>query len=927
MTAFTAEQFAYMPASTKQGKGYQVVAQSPGVSSDMLKQLEAYMLPAGVGRGFSGSKSLMRLRGGFVAYSNITNVGDGYDGRPDALYNHTLILSEESFAGVGFDTRALDAYFVRKPARGTLPRIAVEGGAPAPDITQNYQHLVLPVLRALFEGHSVVASGVNDSSFIPNVLAMLPHSMRVLPFSTCLPDHAKQPAYQLATYGGLMRSVPDRFVHLGPLGGASPRDDDLDDAIMFLMGRAASAGELGEVLSEFDRIASSTRRSKLILLSKIFGVSKSPPRLQSHRASDALAMLRGFDAYTQSRLTGHLSPFLGAADPPHAETLDAELVGEKITANSIARMLDGVPEANKNRLLKAVYRARGPDFEKGAGDLLADIRDSPHAQAVYSFFAATEDLHPRILEFLSGSERADRKRARRVQSLLLSVALEENSGLAQKILACGAYGKHPKEDARDLLGILRALAESRQAGSAPARDAQAPGETGGISDKQPPITADTVSRTGGGGAARKNPARRFRDPIHGFIDVYENEMSIIQDPVFQRLRRIKQLSFAHLVYHGAEHSRFGHVLGTMHLADRALRSIKANSENPDGEIIDDADIRTARMAALLHDVGHRPLSHTLDPVFEESHEDISKALVMGRFAHMIEGTGPDRVDPKLVADLIQRRVDRQKPFLAELISGQLDVDKMDYLLRDSHHAGVKYGTFDLDMLVGSLVLAGKKLTVSHKGIMAAEQMIIARYHMFRQVYHHKTKRSFENMATKVAAHMLKDGALEYPSVESVSENADGLTAMDDAWLMKVLSSNKDDKMAGIVDDLWARKPFEEVLNSDNLGVKRGSHEGGIGYFDAIKESVSADLESAGLEPQDIIMDRSSILPYRLRPYSADSDTEPVLISYPESEQGVPIEQRSRLVKSIARDFVVHRMFVRKPKADDLRKHLKKTHSL
>lgn len=144
------------------------------------------------------------------------------------------------------------------------------------------------------------------------------------------------------------------------------------------------------------------------------------------------------------------------------------------------------------------------------------------------------------------------------------------------------------------------------------------------------------------------PVRRLRDPIHGFIDVYGNEMSVIQDPVFQRLRRIKQLSFAHLVYHSAEHYRFGHVLGTMHLAGRALRSIRANSGKSGAELVDDEDIRTARMAALLHDVGHRPFSHALDSLFGESHGDLSKALVMGRFAHMIEGAGPDKIDPRRI---------------------------------------------------------------------------------------------------------------------------------------------------------------------------------------------------------------------------------------------------------------------------------------
>lgn len=924
MTSFPAEQFVYMPAATKRRTGYQVVAKSPGVSEKMLAQMDAYMFPPGVGRGFSRSKSLVRLRGRLVAYSNVLNSGTGYDGRPDALYNHTLILSDKSFAGIGFDTRILDAYFVKSPPRHDLPSVSVEGRALSPRISQRCRHLTLPVLRALFRKQSVAVSGVDDPSFLPNVLAMLPHSMRMLPFSTCLPDHSKQPAYRLATYDKRVRSVPKSFAHLS--GDAPAGGDDLDDAVMFLMGRASSADRHEEVLSEFDRISAATPRAKLVLLHKVFGVSSSPSALRARRAEEALVMLRKFDAGTRSRLMRRIEPFLDARKPPHTRTLDEDLAGEKITAKLIKRLLDGVPEHNKRRLLKAVYGARRPDFEKNAGILLAGMHDSPHAPDVCRFFVATESLHPHVLKFLSGKTHMARKHRRRAQCLLLPTALKEGSGLALKILKCGAYDKHSKDDARDMRGMLEELAKSEQAGSVAARGALAPSGSSRPGERQAPESISPETGPGRGGTARRQPVRRLRDPIHGFIDVYENEMAVIQDPVFQRLRRIKQLSFAHLVYHGAEHSRFGHVLGTMHLADRALRSIKSNSERPGNEIISDEDVRTARMAALLHDVGHRPLSHTLDPIFEESHEDISEALVLGRFARMIEGA-ESGVDPKQVANLIQRRLDEQKPFLSEIISGQLDVDKMDYLLRDSYYAGVKYGMFDLDMLMDSLVLAGNDLAVSSKGIMAAEQMIIARYHMFGQVYHHKTKRSFESMAQRVASHLLQDGDLEYPSAKSLSNEADDLVVMDDAWLMKALNSVRDKDMKGISDDLLARKPFEEVLNSDNLDLKNGSSESAIGYFTAVEQSVYSDLESIGVEQPDIISDKSSVLPYRLFPYPRDPyedrDMSRVLIRYSKSEHGVPIEQKSKVVRAIALDFIVHRMFAHKSKVDDLRAYLER----
>ena len=124
----------------------------------------------------------------------------------------------------------------------------------------------------------------------------------------------------------------------------------------------------------------------------------------------------------------------------------------------------------------------------------------------------------------------------------------------------------------------------------------------------------------------EKPVSEFRDPIHGFIPIYKYELEIINDPVFQRLRKIKQLSFGHYLYHGAEHSRFGHVLGVMHIVEKALRKIQTNVKKMDGHVeITDNDIKLARFAALLHDTGHRPFSHALDKTEAnpDDHEDYS----------------------------------------------------------------------------------------------------------------------------------------------------------------------------------------------------------------------------------------------------------------------------------------------------------------
>ena len=263
--------------------------------------------------------------------------------------------------------------------------------------------------------------------------------------------------------------------------------------------------------------------------------------------------------------------------------------------------------------------------------------------------------------------------------------------------------------------------------------------------------------------------------------MYKEELQIIDHPIFQRLRGIKQLSFAYMVYHGAEHSRFGHALGSMHTVDKALQKVAKNSEIYGISIdLSEEDFRLARFAALLHDVGHLPFSHALDKIIPNDHEKYSAAIVEKVFAHIIEKTN---VKVKDVIKLILGQGPLDKPFLISLINSQLDADKFDYLLRDSHYAGVKYGIFDFDRLLDSLLVLDGELVILDGGYYAAEQLILARYHMFEQVYYHHTKRAFENMARIVAKHLLDNNKLNYPALEELDDNKqlEALTNYNDSF--------------------------------------------------------------------------------------------------------------------------------------------------
>src|SRR5215210_2655326 len=207
---------------------------------------------------------------------------------------------------------------------------------------------------------------------------------------------------------------------------------------------------------------------------------------------------------------------------------------------------------------------------------------------------------------------------------------------------------------------------------------------------------------------------------------------------FQRLRRIKQLGLALYTYQGAEHSRFTHSLGVLHLMTRVLDRLS------DSFPITTEDRAAACAAALLHDVGHGSFSHVMEKVLSFHHEAwtvrsvLSPETEIGQVLRSYSGELPRRV-----ADIIEGKF--QPAALAQLVSSQLDVDRMDYLLRDSLMTGAKYGIFDLEWIIKSIEIneADDHLYVSAPGVYAVEDYLQARYYMYRQVYFHRTLRSAE----------------------------------------------------------------------------------------------------------------------------------------------------------------------------------------
>jgi len=235
-----------------------------------------------------------------------------------------------------------------------------------------------------------------------------------------------------------------------------------------------------------------------------------------------------------------------------------------------------------------------------------------------------------------------------------------------------------------------------------------------------------------------NKRKIINDPVHGFLNIPDEIIfDLIEHPYFQRLGRIKQLGLTHLVYPGAHHTRFHHCIGSMHLMREALHVLRSK-----GHTITEEEEVSACIAILLHDIGHGPFSHTLETsiVHQVTHEDISEILMEQlnkEFNHQLD----------TAIQIFQNNY--PKRFLHQLVSSQLDVDRLDYLKRDSFFTGVSEGVIGTERIIKMMNVANDELVIENKGIYSIEKFIIARRLMYWQVYLHKTVISAEKLLVKI----------------------------------------------------------------------------------------------------------------------------------------------------------------------------------
>ena len=364
-------------------------------------------------------------------------------------------------------------------------------------------------------------------------------------------------------------------------------------------------------------------------------------------------------------------------------------------------------------------------------------------------------------------------------------------------------------------------------------------------------------------------SHEIRDPVHGLVKLSKKEIAVINTGTFQRLRRIRQLALAFLVYPGALHTRFDHSIGVMHIAGRICDRLK----QLEPKLITDGDVERIRLASLLHDIGHGPFSHVSEylldqygrtgtrdgkSVREKIHEKVTVDIIKND--PEIEKILSDE-ERTFVVRMIQRKETRD--FRREIVSSDLDADKMDYLLRDSYFAGVQYGKYDLEKIIESFRVWKSKnesyLTMSDEGIYALEQLLLAKRHMTQQVYRHRIRSISDAMIVRGIKLAIRDGNEELKRLYQYEEKPTFIknyVQYHDELLINILKDCNQEKAREIFGRLYERRLFkmigELLLKSEGTAIKRLLFKMGDKQKEQLEKQVANRLRT---DPDYVIVNK------------------------------------------------------------------------
>lgn len=392
----------------------------------------------------------------------------------------------------------------------------------------------------------------------------------------------------------------------------------------------------------------------------------------------------------------------------------------------------------------------------------------------------------------------------------------------------------------------------------------------------------------------------IKDPIHGYVRISQTERSVIDTEPVQRLKRIRQLAGSEFVYPAANHTRFEHVIGAMHLAGALAEAL------PIG--LPQRQQKQLRLAALLHDIGHGPFSHVFEPLLSKylgkRHEDFVPWLVNEtEIAQRLESAG---LSPKILGKLATGKLaDRKQPYLDQIISSGVDVDKMDYVVRDSFHTGAGYGSIDVHRLLYTMDVVENNLSVDGTAVATLESFLLARFESFRTIYFHRASRAVQIMIVRAL-----EAARDELHLLDFDRPEDFLK-LDDYKVWTELKECK--KSRKIMQDLETRRllkcAYEQTIFSSQERVSEVISN----------ERVRADIEKqiarkAKISGEDVIIDTPTLPSV---PYHSTLDLEPLDIPVfkhlPNGKKEiVPLSEASRIVGVLQTFMNLVRVYTKEP---------------
>ncbi|RPF54063.1 HD domain-containing protein [Aquisalibacillus elongatus] len=383
----------------------------------------------------------------------------------------------------------------------------------------------------------------------------------------------------------------------------------------------------------------------------------------------------------------------------------------------------------------------------------------------------------------------------------------------------------------------------------------------------------------------------FKDPVHRYIHVRDRVIwDLIGTPEFQRLRRIKQLGTTYLTFHGAEHSRFSHSLGVYEIVRRIVENFR---EQPNWN---ENDRLLCLCAALLHDLGHGPFSHSFEKVFDLDHEDYTREIILGdtKVNEVLSNVDPHF--PQEVADIIHKT--HPNKLVVSLISSQIDADRMDYLQRDAYFTGVSYGHFDMERILRVMRPMDDQAVIKESGMHAVEDYIMSRYQMYWQVYFHPVTRSAEVILSKIlhrakelyhSDYKFKLAPTHFVSFFEKRVSLDDYLKLDENvvfYYFHIWQEEEDD----ILSDLCRRFVDRDLYKY--IEFNPGSE------YRELMDLKDCFIE-AGIDPSYYLeVDSSSDLPYDFYRQGEDEERLPILLQVPNGELK-ELSRQSEIVEAIS----------------------------